>query len=247
MDQADLFPIRLVRVDPGGLGSADATGYGEGEDGQIYALKTNDKHAHLPAIEWICSNIAHYCGIAVPPFRILLSDNGHHYFGSRWEGGPLSRAQSQAALTEPDAVAGSQAVLPAIYVFDAFVHNVDRHIGNYLCRPAYGNTVVLAFDWSRALFFHGWPLPDLPLPYKCNTLNTFAMLKKLRNTSWEWGIAEKVLNRLWKLSPAVIKHILEQMPEPWLDNQLRQKFVAWWGSDLRIQRIDVIRQEIQNQ
>ena len=58
--------------------------------------------------------------------------------------------------------------LSRIYAFDHFVHNVDRHLNNFLIRGQHIGHTVLANDYSRAWICNGFPLP--PLPVLCNTV-----------------------------------------------------------------------------
>lgn len=114
-----------------------------------YLCKDRSKVDWLPAVEWIAQHLARMCGLLVPACYVveLEANPGEYMFGSKWEGGAEQYAVDMIAkVTNPNEFS-------AIYAYDLLIHNVDRHLNNYLYLQLAGDTVVKAVDHSRCLFF----------------------------------------------------------------------------------------------
>lgn len=226
-----LFPLRMIRVDPVNLGSADCHLIGRADTGHDYAIKVSlPENPHLPVSGWIGHHLAQACGIPVPDWEQVELPDGRLGFGSRWEGGTLP---DQMAMTEwllglepvPPELPG---LLSAVFAFDLFVHNDDRHLGNFLVRTGRNAArVVLAGDYSRALLYHPWP-PPVGFP-PCNTL------AERGRTSAAFGYdvarSEQVLNRLSQIDGARWSTILNAMPDVWGGAALRTLLTDWWDTE----------------
>ena len=240
--QLRFFPLELISYDPANLGSADAAGFGMADDGLIYAIKKPaGNHRHLPATEWICTHLAEMVGIAVPGCKCIKMIDGTHVFGSRWEGGVL-RANTIDILTSNINDPILKMILPKIFAFDLFVHNEDRHPGNYLCRQTKGNQyVLLAFDYSRSLLFK-WPMPDPPPAALSNTMATGKILNT--HCNYDWDHAHKILDNLSQLPDNTVLNIINSMPPEWLDTTIKDDIITWWEN--RHNRITLIKGGIDN-
>jgi hypothetical protein len=133
----------------------------------------------------------------------------------------------------------------AIYAFDLFVHNVDRHTGNYLfVGSRNANVTVRAFDFSRAWTQRGWPLPSLPLA-PCNTLVHYRNTMKVH--PFDMTAASALLDKIKAVPVSWVQTVHNEIPPPWLDKATRNAIVKWWstGGDM-VSRVDEIREGLKN-
>lgn len=174
-----LIPPRIVWLDPVDLNTADSPGCCRCDDNFEYALKDTRHHRLTPHAEWFCTHLAGLVGIGCPPCAIIDDTKGNLLFGSRWEGGiardkwwdMTSRGDIDLQIIAPQ--------LSRILAFDFFVYNDDRHLNNYLVRESRNVWVMLAFDWSRAWTFHGFPPNNLPFSPNQKTILAHRHLKKM--------------------------------------------------------------------
>lgn len=235
-----LFPLKIISMNPANLGSADCHWVGEGDDGIDYVLKRVGDGKRIPASEWICSSLAEACGIAVPPFEVAELPDNEKVFASRWEDGAIPQEQTRWILLGNASVKDLGKRLSAIYAFDLFVHNVDRHFKNYMFRHQRGPDsplAILAPDYSRAFVYHSCPPPPLPLRDDSNTLIHYKIWT--RNYGFSSEDASSVLNKLDKISNEIFARIIDQLPPEWLSKEERTQLITWWenSSAKRIQEI----------
>jgi len=241
MQQGRLLPVRIIDLQPSHLGTADCHSIGIAEDGIAYAIKRVRDGQHIPASEWICSSLAQACGIAVPPFELVELPGNEQAFGSRWEGGILNPQQTLSIWQGNPPMADLPKRLAAVFAFDLFVHNVDRHRNNFLFRSGPQPTsppVLLAPDYSRALLCHGWPLPDPPPPVGSNTIKTRTVSASIFGGDKRSALI--VLDQLKSLNDNVIQNICNSLPSSLLQPDLRDGVHQWWTNQ-RTQRLDQIR------
>lgn len=246
MQQVSAFPVELVQVDPANLGTADAAFFAEGANGAEYCVKTCDSTPKAPAAEFICHAIAASCSIPVPGFDVVqMPVTRALAFGSAWEGAAVRDRQALLAVLT-GAAPGIQVgrVLSRIYAFDTFVHNPDRHLGNYLCVPARTGYSLKAFDFSRAFSAASWPLPSLPMDSGCRTVSTYRRLRT-HHGGFDRAAAFEVLSKIDALSFDSFKRLVEGLPPPWLDAGTRRDMLRWWV-DERKRRTDAIRRGLDN-
>ena len=195
--QAALFnvPVEVLWVDPVGLGTADAGCVCRCVDGCDYVIKDGAKNALIPHSEWFCSSLAEAVGLACPSFKIIKQLDNSLVFGSRWEGGILEEWWKKA-LNGDISLYEYRPILSRIFAFDHFVHNVDRHLKNYLFREQREGWAVLALDYSRAWLCHGFPLPELPFEPKQNTRKAQRRLKEIFGNVIVPDEADELLNRI---------------------------------------------------
>jgi hypothetical protein len=236
--QLSAFPIPLISVDPANLGTADAALFGTGDNGLDYCVKTVDKTPRVPGAELICYRLAETCAIAVPQFDVVELPSGALAFGSVWDGSAADRQASFQVLQGQTTGKEVARALSRIYAFDLFVHNVDRHPGNYLCvRGRVPGYAIKAYDFSRAFTAHGWPLPLLPMAASEQTVQTYRHLRPFH--PFDLGEACEVLRKIGDMPANALKEVIESLPIGWLEAKFRKQIIKWWAVD-RASRVDRI-------
>lgn len=139
-----------------------------------------------------------------------------------------------------------QSALSRIYAFDCFVHNHDRHAGNFLVVPQRSGHAVLAFDYSRAWIYHGFPLPSLPFAATEKTLAMQRQLKAIIGDYINPAQARQVLETLRKVPVTQVEKIISNHPQDWLDKNIRDQICSWWTSKEMGDRLDEIAAGIDN-
>jgi hypothetical protein len=252
--QLGLIPIRAVWCLPSNLGSADLKLFCKCDDGSEYAIKETERSQTTPSKvlawtahnEYFCYRLAHMVGITSPGHHLVEMPDGQVAFGSRWEGGTQPDewwSKIASGTIKPNDILPT---LANIYAFDMFVHNVDRHAGNLLIRQQQFGHAAIAFDYSRSWTYHGFPLPDLPMPH---TENTVLLQRQLAHIFGQYVTEQstsQVLNKISSITPRQIKDIMQQQHDSWLTKSLRQAIIRWWSSTNRDARIDAIRAGIKD-
>lgn len=139
--------------------------------------------------------------------------------------------------------------LTRIYAFDHFVHNYDRHAGNFLVVKQKSGHAVLAFDYSRAWTFHGFPPPKLPFNSADPNEKTVRLQRQLKPLIGDYidaQAAKQFLDVLKQVPVSEVEKIVSDHPQDWLDAKLRDKIYAWWSSQEMSDRIDGITMGIGN-
>lgn len=241
-----MFPAKITWRDPQGLGSADAAGACRCDDGMEYALKDGASHPLTPHNEWFCTNLAEAVGVVCPPCKVIEDENGEFLFGSRWEGGLIKDVWWDPARSGSLSLDIIGPTLSRILAFDHFIHNVDRHIGNYIVREAKNNYIVMAFDFSRSWLYHNFPLPQLPFSPHDNTLYVARHLRGLLGDYIVLREVHEVLDRLASVSLQQVRGIIDRHPEVWLPPDRKAQILSWWETNERQQRIEAIREGIKD-
>jgi hypothetical protein len=238
--RAYLFDVvRTIREDPARLNSADAEYVVTGEDGMDYVVKTTSKHPGIPASEWLAHNIADACGIPTPQYALIELNDGRLGFGSQWD---MSAVTDQAirnhVTTAIPGVAGLAAQFSAIYALDLIIHNDDRHLGNYFIVKTQRDYGVKAYDFSRALFYQGWPMPQLPLKPTCNTVSCYRSLQV--GYPYDKKIGAELIRRVRKIPSKQIKEWLDDSPKDWISAARKAEVHDWWddGAQERLQEVE---------
>ena len=257
-EQGNLFELQFNDYTPSNLGTAHLSGFAIASDEMEYAVKGMSSSSpiqvqnptQVPAAEWFCTNLAERCGIATPVCKILrcISD-GEYVFGSRielaaWKSG-LNDAQWISILHTANDSLKKQ--LWAIYAFDQFVHNIDRHFNNYLyMQNSRDQIIVKTFDFSLSSFVIGWPRSTTStLPTDSSTCINWSVAKQfIGDTDELRQVGLAVLDKIERISVDVINDILNGMPEHWMPPMHRDYLIKWWGSEGRLERINAIRLEI---
>lgn len=231
--QPSFFPVLCNRNKPApATAAADFIGIDDATTHR-WLCKGQGRHPMVPATEWICSHLALACGLPVPPVAVIemLSQPGVPYFGSQWQGGALEFLLVRGRISNPQ-------VFERTHAIDLFVHNIDRHCGNYLYLELAGEIVARVIDFSHALMVMGWPLPALPMA-SCNTTQ---WLPELLGQNLEpYQRPEDVIACLAALPSDWMHQTLEPMPTQWLSVSQRQDLAQWWASSARTQRLDAAK------
>lgn len=191
---------------------------------QRYLCKDQGKHSWLPLVEWMTQQLARRCGVLVPDcFAVELEAKpGSYLFGSKWEGGAEDYSPGIVSkVTNPTEFS-------KIFAFDLLVHNVDRHMNNYLYLQLAGDTVLKAMDHSRTWWFSGWPLPAPPPSAATATMSNFPLWTG--QAGWDRTAADSVVNAWSGISAQDAADMVDSAPSCWIDPVLRQNLIAWWGS-----------------
>jgi hypothetical protein len=221
--QASLLPALIVKTWPQSTGSKDFSFVGQGEDGQIYALKCVGDRDTLPLTEWVCYHLAIAARIAVPGFRIMLTPENEAVFASRWEGGKLDFTPT--VLTR----LADSTRLSAIYVLDLFLQNIDRHQNNFHFFEAGGRVVVLAYDFSRCFLWHQLPLPPVPIHPDCETRFTRRAMEK--HAPFNLAVGLETLDLIEKVPAEKVAEWIDAAPALWVKDGLRDQILTWWRAN----------------
>ncbi|MGM9516983.1 hypothetical protein ACS5PK_22245 [Roseateles sp. DB2] len=205
--------------------TADATCIAINEQSQDrYLCKDQTSADWLPMVEWIAQDLARRCGLLIPDCFVveLEADPGVYMFGSKWEGGAEQYAPDIVGkVTNPDEFS-------AIHAFDLLIHNVDRHLNNYLYLQLAGDTVVKAVDHSRCLCFSGWPLPPPPPDLSSNTMRAFGVWSA--DAAWKKAVAEQVIDKWRLVKKSELQDTLDSLPPAWVLPNRRTDLLDWWES-----------------
>ncbi|WP_273840315.1 hypothetical protein [Providencia rettgeri] len=260
--QEPLFSLEIIElrpvIDPS---TAHLRHTAIASDGCEYAVKgVNDgdeSHVRVPspmlvpAAEWFCTKLAEVSGIPTPTCRIIRNSNGEFLFGSQYELSALATPKIQTDVINALS-SGDGSLLRwqfwAIYAFDQFIYNVDRHLNNYLyLKNRDGSFICKAFDFSISSMVVGWPnrINGTLLPQGCNTTEMWGVIKSL--TSFDdkcRDYALKVLDNIRQVNSGTIENILNQMPDTWLNPLQRQALITWWESKEKDNRLNLVKSEV---
>lgn len=223
----NLFPIEIRALYPSTMQSRDMRHQGESIDGQVYAIKEKlPGQPFIPASEYFCSRLAQACGIPTLDIGIARLPNGDLAFASTWVLGQEGTSKTLQYLGDANGPCAGDLV--NIFLFDMFVHNVDRHAGNYFFKDSKKKPTVRAFDHSRALFTHNWPLPRLPLPTSCSTMvlaRTTPIQRNLANFP-----CDDFLDKLKSFTSQHAADILSNIPTDWMPKPMKNDVIGTWDS-----------------
>ncbi|CAI1604749.1 Uncharacterized protein related to capsule biosynthesis enzymes [Serratia ficaria] len=259
--QDDFFGIEVDRYRPA-LGTAHLRRTAIASDSLEYAIKgISDGEAsniysgvfpkQIPAAEWLCTKLAQRCGLPTPQCNVIKDPSTNEYFfGSRYDlaasSTPVQITEFISALQDSPPLLRKQ--LWAIYAYDQFVFNIDRHLGNYLyTKNREGNMTVQAFDFSLAAMVMGWPnkTDSGLLPATCNTAKNWIGIKALTSSDSSCkDSALLVLDKLDRIHDNTISSIFSEMPESWVNPLQRDALLAWWSSQEKMIRVNAIRNEV---
>lgn len=220
-------------------------------DGETSAIKGLPNPRQIPASEWMCTRLGEMCGLPTPICRVIYdAPSNQHFFGSRYDLAASSKPQDEidfaAALMGPSPILRKQ--VWAIYAFDQFVYNIDRHLGNYLyTKNRLGDVTVQAFDFSLAAMVMGWPnkVGGGLIPAGHNTTNYWNSIRGLTyNDKTCRESAVKILDNINKISVDDINRIFVEMPGSWINPLHREALTSWWISPGKSERINSVKSEV---
>ena len=223
--------------------SADSLGEVEADDQHRYYVKGDIQGKLVRASEWLSTNISEAIGIGAPTPAPIELKNGTVVFGSRRIANVSDSVVTANYHLQPSAAnignpaAGLTGILSAIYAFDMFIHNENRHFGNYLSVDDNGTRRVYAFDYSRALFWQ-WPWQSFPHGAQ-HTRTRGRILRSLHG--FDEKSAYGTLDRLSGLASNTIEGFINEMPTDWLPNDTRAQLLSWWSSGAKDVRLNELR------
>lgn len=260
-EQRELFGLDIIEWTNSGTETAHLKSFAIASDGMEYAVKRviDGQESQLkvkqplliPASEFVCYKLAEKCGISTPPCRLLRdTENNEYVFGSQIETGAIDANKNCVNLFILKLKEGNPYFIKqlwAIYAFDQFIYNVDRHINNYLYTQNRHAVTVKAFDFSLSSLVLGWPVDTELLPSGCNTLGVRNLIIQIAGSDLNFkAAAYSVLDRLEKIKSDHLKIILGEMPSDWISETITHRLLSWWDSDDRLIRIQSIREKIGN-
>lgn len=242
--QAELLPLTTLTEMPDTTGTADAWGRVEASDSQLYLVKTDERGGKgIRASEWVGTHLAEELNMPCPTPKIIQLADGKLCFGSRIISGIADAAKTSQILTSVTAglgaipIPGLQALLSALYAFDMFINNVDRHDENYLSVDDRGTRRFFAIDFGRSLFWHG-RLETFPLPTQ---LTRITFRKIVQRHGFDLAAANAMIDRLAEIGSEKISAAFSSMPESWLEQAARVEFTNWWENGERQRRLEALR------
>ncbi|MBP0047676.1 hypothetical protein H9C73_02920 [Marinobacterium sp. AK62] len=270
----DLLPVEVDLVYPKLDNSADCQTNCRGADGNHYAVKLvsdSSRFPFTPFDELFCYELAKQCAIATPPYSIIKMPDESLGFGSTWEGGVIPNGFQRLL----GAIGGGHDIpmdkhflvkqLSAIYAFDLFCFNDDRHFGNYIIKDLGDgrDCAMLAMDFSRSWNNMNCPVdrglvdmdPSLLPLYYYSPPHDQSVDGQVSNTGrcadilWSPQLLKgmsgagffRVLHRLEQISSEIIQGILMKVPDEWCDTDRKERILQWWASSRRIDRINKIK------
>ncbi len=220
-------------------------------DGEASELQGLPNPRQIPASEWLCTKLGEMCGLPTPVCRVIFDPSSNqHFFGSRYDLAASSKPQDEidfaSSLMGPSSILRKQ--VWAIYAFDQFVFNIDRHLGNYLyTKNRDGDVTVQAFDFSLAAMVMGWPnkVGDGLIPPGYHTTNYWNSVKSLTyNDNTCRNSAIKILDNINKVHVDEINRIFSEMPGSWINPLHREALTSWWVSPGKNERINAVKSEV---
>jgi len=238
-----LFPIRVKRVWGKLPGSQAVTfpDFATCEDGLDYALKLDGTaHTHVRASEYVCCRLAEIVGLPLPNFRVVEHLNGDLVFASQIFGDIRQNAADQAGLlrflTKNSPPPEIVTQMSRVYAFDLFVNNIDRHINNFMFQKQNKKNVVLAIDFSKAIF-NVWPLPNGPMNPGCGTVFVRRLVE--RHWGFDLGAAKDCSLKIGQVPKQAVTDILHDMPTGWLPQASQNQLLAWWSAGAHSRASDI--------
>lgn len=226
-------------------GTADLRRVCRCDDGSDYAVKDRSENPFLPHQEWLCTQLGELVGLASPPIRIV-SVAGDECFGSRWESGVETQDWWVRADRGEIDFSSFAPTISRMLAYDLFIHNVDRHLTNYIVRRQHTGYAMLAFDYSQAWLFSGFPPPQLPFNPQTKTMLAIRVMIQIFGNFINQNEIKYVCDRLRDVKTEAIERIIGEHPNTWLTDNQKHAIFNWWYSDKRIHRIHQVQEGIAN-
>jgi hypothetical protein len=240
--QLEIFPVEIMKTWPS-AGGADSAFVGEGRDRMKYNIKTVTKTPNVPAAEWFCHHLAEAVEIAAVTPRVVRIQ-GELAYGSRWERGMLEQGRNNEVLTGQLAGCELGARFSALYAFDLFVHNNDRHAGNFVFIEVDKLYRLMAVDFSRAWTNHPWPLPAPASLLGSSTVGCGKLVRQ--HFGFDLAEADGVLGKIENVNSGFVEQLLRRMPAPWLGDAAKAAMVQWWRDGSMNTRVADVRKGLSN-
>jgi hypothetical protein len=246
--QVELFPLDTIVEFPDCTGTADAWGRVQASDTHMYLVKTDERGKYVRASEWVGTRLAEELNMPCPTPKIVQLSDGQIGFGSRIVSGIADAIVTSQILTSVTVgtgaapIPGLRSLLSALFAYDMFTNNVDRHDENYVSVDDSGTRRFFAIDFGRSLFWGG-KLTGFPSSHH-PTRATFKQISGRHGFDMPAAIA--MINRLGAVAPELIMSIMSTMPREWLEQTARDEFVDWWKGDERQERLNKLREGLED-
>jgi len=241
---------QLVPLDPLFCGTADFGSEDTNEgcfcgDAGTFVIKKNDVHPALSHSEWFCSSLANAVGVPQVPFNIIRHPNGACCFGSQWMNGKTKDWWNLAIQGSVD-FGGLAEDLSRIYVYDLFIHNIDRQLNNFMVVPHGEKHKVYSFDYSRSWLVVGFPMPPVMDIVNSSTIKVKNWIKLNFGDFISIQVATEVLDAIATLNVARVRQIIASHPVDWLTEQQEGEIIDWWENGMASDRVAAIKVGLKN-
>jgi len=244
--QPQLFPVRISTRYPEPPIGKDLAFHCVSDLGDFYYAKHDKDGRRIRATEWIATKVADALGISVAEAVILQDDQGETFFGSLQ---PTSladdiqcerflKSRSLDELGRPTSWLGQY--LARLWAYDLFLDNPDRLLRNFVLEARSGR--IRAIDFASARYIQS---PDTKFPIAPdNTIVVGRFVRSLHGAHRE--SAFELLDWLGSMAAATIMGIVNAMPDDWLSEEQRGKFVQAWSEEQRRERISSVKALIEH-
>lgn len=247
--QGNLFPLSVSVVLPGDWPGGDLA-FRAMIGSEIYYCKRDKDGRPVCATEWFCTSLAQHLAIPVPDFGVVACPyTGDLIWGSKNAGDVAGRFELDDFLQTPPAdgvhspFAWLGRYLSGLYVLDLFVGNPDRQACNFLLAKAGGARRLLAFDFASARL-DGIGGTTFPL----EASKTFSVGRALRaQQGFFQDSAAEMLDRIGAVPVAVIRGVVESMPDDWLTGEQKRGICELWSNGKVGDRLQALRRGIKDE
>jgi hypothetical protein len=242
--QPGLTPVKAIYCSPYPSKTADAPDGCFCDDGHGYVVKPNSKQNGAAShCEWLSAKLGQAVAVPIPPFNKVEHTSGELWFGSQHVVGEIKDwwilcLQGKIKLSD------LSDDISRIHAFDLFVHNIDRHLTNYIVTPTVGGHRIYAVDHARAWLFNGFPPPALPLAVHSKTAQAQAWMKQRLGLRLSPNVMLTVIDRLRNIREPQVREILRQQPPNWLVKTKGYAKIKWWKDGVAMRRLDYIAKGI---
>lgn len=237
--QQELFPLTTLSESLGAE-TLESAGMVLASDNNWYHIKDDKNGFPARASEFLCGGILRELGVLCPQYRIIQMQSGDLLFGSKKVSGIAEATETAAMLRSapdyPTQFPGLCSFLSSLFAFDRFMHNVDRHSGNFLAHSSVAGLMFLPIDHSQSAFSF-WPFANFE--GGSNTL-TFARIH-FKNHGFDLATALAMVDRIAAIPSEKIIALLAGMPSEWIADNVRSAFISWWGGPEFFARLDKLR------
>lgn len=235
MNQTSFLPIICDRAKPPPQ-TADADCIAiQSSTERRFLCKSSRTHAGLPATEWICASLARAVEIPVADWVVVqMTGQSELMFGSIWEGGGKDWSIALPQVS-------NSGIFSDAFALDLSIHNVDRHLNNYLYLDLAGDLVAKLIDSSRAFIYHGFPIPSLPMDKATKTMVCRPHWE--RHHPFDKARALSIAQKIKNLPAGWMSDVLNGMPAAWMPEAEQDALDLWWRLD-RAVRIAAVEHEL---
>jgi hypothetical protein len=244
--QLGLLPLRPTGVFPPSNGK-DQCFYVLDEDLSPVWCKKDDHDRQIRATEWIATQLAESLGVRTAGWR-MVEYNGESYFGSPDVTSTADTIILPLFLRSLDReMYGGTSFKRGVYLsgvltLDMFLHNADRHLGNFRLSDDKSHKRLCAIDFAdadlSALTTQWFPIAG------SRTVELIRHVKAIHGGFAEGAL--DMLDRIEGFAPDAFRRIVESVPDDWLRSDLRDHLDEAWGSSGFLHRLSSLRSGLIN-